>query len=163
MLRFVILAAAAVAQIVPTRSFDPNSLFTRVLTREGTPPPALRVIYTNSPSTCAEWLQAYPASKHGDKYGFDLENVPGGQGYENGGRVATVQLAVADGANECLLFQVGTEGEVPECLRAVLEDPGVAKVGCAVNDDALDLYSDYGVEVNSRVDLGGLSGSRRTR
>ena len=154
---FILLAA----QTVPSLSFSANVFFTHVLTREGAPP-VIRVTYTNCPATCAEWLRTNPASSHDDKYGFDVENVPGGQGFENEGKVATVQLAVADNKDECLLFQV-TGDEVPECLKAVLEDPAVAKVGCAINDDALDLFSDFGVEINSRVDLGGLSGSRRTR
>ena len=117
--------------------------------------PALSISSTNDPKVCLDWLIRNPSSV----YGFDLENVPGGQGFVNGGDVATVQLATEA---ECLVYQKRAGEGWPECLARTLEDRNIIKVGCAVDDDALDLWSE-GLTLNSRLDLGGLSGSVRRR
>lgn len=47
---------------------------------------------------------------------------------------------------------------------SVLNSENILKVGCAVNDDSLDLYNyESSIQLNGRLDLGGIGGCTQVR
>jgi len=67
--------------------------------------------------------------------GFDTETRPSfqkGVSY----RVCLVQLSVG---SVCYLFRLNKIQELPQCLRALLEDPNIIKVGLSTQDDFKNL------------------------
>ncbi|XP_026763911.2 exonuclease 3'-5' domain-containing protein 2 [Galleria mellonella] len=80
--------------------------------------------------------------------GFDCEWVT-----EHGKKrpVALVQLSTFDGY--CGLFRLNMLRTVPNSLKELLEDKTIYKVGVAPTDDAKYLFADYGINLNSSLDI----------
>ncbi|XP_066278735.1 exonuclease 3'-5' domain-containing protein 2-like [Branchiostoma lanceolatum] len=82
--------------------------------------------------------------------GFDCEWVT------RGGKTRPVSLLqLASLAGECGLFRVCRlkDGTIPRCVRDLLADKNVLKVGVACWEDSRRLERDYGVSVRGCVDL----------
>eukprot|EP01116_Phalansterium_solitarium_P007821 TRINITY_DN2077_c0_g1_i2.p1 TRINITY_DN2077_c0_g1~~TRINITY_DN2077_c0_g1_i2.p1 ORF type:complete len:725 (-),score=189.58 TRINITY_DN2077_c0_g1_i2:474-2648(-) len=82
--------------------------------------------------------------------GFDTEWKPNfGNGEDP--PIALVQLA---SRNTCVLFCLLRMGRMPDCLRSVLTDDSICKVGHTVdNNDAAKLLNQHGLVLQNVVDL----------
>lgn len=96
---------------------------------------------------------ALAALSRADVIGFDTESKPTFAKGEESTGPHLVQLATDDTA---WLFQIGAsparDGQ-HEVLRAVLESPGILKVGFGLGDDIRRLRSKLGIETNNVIDL----------
>lgn len=77
--------------------------------------------------------------------GFDAEWV------SDNSRVALVQICTA--SRNCGLFRLNKIQGVPDCLREILEDGRIIKLGVGTGNDAQRLYRDYLIEVRGALDL----------
>lgn len=77
--------------------------------------------------------------------GFDAEWV------NDSGRVALVQICTA--SRTCGLFRLNKLSDVPNCLRKILEDETIIKLGVGTAHDAQRLYRDFSIEVRGSLDL----------
>lgn len=85
----------------------------------------------------------------GKLVGFDTETRPSfqrGVSY----RVCLVQLSVGD---VCYLFRLNKIQEMPACLKQLLEDPHVIKVGLSTQDDFKNLRRWGGLEPRGFIEL----------
>ncbi|XP_072028689.1 exonuclease 3'-5' domain-containing protein 2-like isoform X2 [Amphiura filiformis] len=65
--------------------------------------------------------------------------------------VALLQLAAANGL--CVLIQLCHMQQIPQCLKDLLADKSILKVGVATLDDAVKLQRDYNITTFGCVDL----------
>jgi len=101
-------------------------------------------------STRQQAIEAVETLKQESVLGFDTESRPA---FKKGDNFlpSLVQFATA---SEAYLFQIGQFEEGIECLKPLLEDPDIAKVGVALHDDIRRLkeiapYEDRGfVEIS---------------
>ena len=95
---------------------------------------------------------ALAALSQADVIGFDTESKPTFAKGEESTGPHLVQLATDDRA---WLVQVGPSLSEPlrDMLRAVLEAPGILKVGFGLGDDIRRLRSKLGIETNNVIDL----------
>jgi RNA polymerase sigma factor for flagellar operon FliA len=102
--------------------------------------------------TGAEAAQALAALSNADVVGFDTESKPTFAKGEESTGPHLVQLATESTA---YLFQIGARPQPAEVdvLRAVLESPGILKVGFGLGDDLRRLRAKLGIETQNVVDL----------
>ncbi|MGX4643601.1 3'-5' exonuclease [Massilia sp. SYSU DXS3249] len=95
---------------------------------------------------------ALSALSQADVIGFDTESKPTFAKGEESTGPHLVQLATDDRA---WLIQVGPplSEHLRDMLRAVLEAPGILKVGFGLGDDIRRLRSKLGIETNNVIDL----------
>ena len=95
---------------------------------------------------------ALAALSQADVIGFDTESKPTFAKGEESTGPHLVQLATDDRA---WLVQVGPSlsEHLRDMLRAVLEAPGILKVGFGLGDDIRRLRSKLGIETNNVIDL----------
>jgi ribonuclease D len=100
----------------------------------------------------AEAAAALAALSGSDVVGFDTESKPTFAKGEASTGPHLVQLATDSTA---YLFQIGARQDGPnlDLLRAVLESPGILKVGFGLGDDLRRLRSKLGIETQNVVDL----------
>ncbi|CAH2103071.1 unnamed protein product [Euphydryas editha] len=103
--------------------------------------------------TCEEDSQdvVYELRRRSAQYhaiGFDCEWVTD-QGKRHS--VALLQLSTYDGY--CALFRLCHLKSIPNCLKDLLEDGSIYKVGVAPSDDAKYLANDYSVYLKSTLDI----------
>lgn len=83
-----------------------------------------------------------------DVIGFDTETRPAfkrGQHYS----VALMQLATRD---ECFLIRLNHIG-LPACIKSILEDRGLRKIGLSIHDDFNSLQKIYSLDPAGFIDL----------
>lgn len=102
--------------------------------------------------TEAEAAQALAALSASDVVGFDTESKPTFTRGEESTGPHLVQLATESTA---YLFQIGAKPQPVsvDVLRAVLESPGILKVGFGLGDDLRRLRAKLGIETQNVVDL----------
>ena len=107
------------------------------------------VVLVKSDAEAAAALAALTAS---DVVGFDTESKPTFAKGEESTGPHLVQLATDSTA---YLFQIGARPDPAsvDLLRAVLEAPGILKVGFGLGDDLRRLRSKLGIETRNVVDL----------
>ncbi|MGJ9419825.1 3'-5' exonuclease [Massilia sp. CMS3.1] len=100
----------------------------------------------------ADAAAALAALSSTDVVGFDTESKPTFAKGEESTGPHLVQLATDSTA---YLFQIGTKvnGASVDLLRAVLESPGILKVGFGLGDDLRRLRSKLGIDTQNVVDL----------
>ena len=100
----------------------------------------------------ADAAEALAALSGADVIGFDTESKPTFAKGEDSTGPHLVQLATDDTA---WLFQIGAAppAAAVDVLRAVLEAPGILKVGFGLGDDLRRLRSKLGIETNNVLDL----------
>lgn len=100
----------------------------------------------------ADAAAALAALSNSDVIGFDTESKPTFAKGEESTGPHLVQLATDSTA---YLFQIGARHNVAsvDLLRAVLESPGILKVGFGLGDDLRRLRSKLGIETRNVVDL----------
>jgi RNA polymerase sigma factor for flagellar operon FliA len=100
----------------------------------------------------ADAAAALAALSNSDVVGFDTESKPTFAKGEESTGPHLVQLATDSTA---YLFQIGAKenGAGVDLLRAVLESPGILKVGFGLGDDLRRLRSKLGIETRNVVDL----------
>jgi ribonuclease D len=100
----------------------------------------------------ADAAEALAALSAADVIGFDTESKPTFAKGEESTGPHLVQLATDDTA---WLFQIGAAppAAAVDVLRAVLEAPGILKVGFGLGDDLRRLRSKLGIETNNVLDL----------
>lgn len=83
-----------------------------------------------------------------NEIGFDTETKPSfrrGEKHE----VALLQLSTR---KECFLFRLNKTG-LPECVKMILENPEILKIGVSIHDDFLNLRKKYDLEPCGFIDL----------
>ena len=100
----------------------------------------------------ADAAAALAALSSADVVGFDTESKPTFAKGEESTGPHLVQLATDSTA---YLFQIGAKLNAAsvDVLRAVLESPGILKVGFGLGDDLRRLRSKLGIETQNVVDL----------
>ena len=100
----------------------------------------------------AEAAAALAALSNADVVGFDTESKPTFAKGEESTGPHLVQLATDSTA---YLFQIGANVNLAsvDLLRAVLESPGILKVGFGLGDDLRRLRSKLGIDTQNVVDL----------
>lgn len=102
--------------------------------------------------TAEQAAQARAALSNADVVGFDTESKPTFAKGEESTGPHLVQLATDSTA---YLFQVGARPDPAsvDLLRAVLESPGILKVGFGLGDDLRRLRAKLGIETQNVTDL----------
>ena len=100
----------------------------------------------------ADAVAALAALSSADVVGFDTESKPTFAKGEESTGPHLVQLATDSTA---YLFQIGAKVNAAsvDVLRAVLESPGILKVGFGLGDDLRRLRSKLGIDTQNVVDL----------
>ena len=82
--------------------------------------------------------------------GFDTESMPCFSPDQPHYGVSLLQLS---GREKAFLFRIKLMGGIPKPLRAILSNPGIIKVGAAVNDDVRGLEKHHDFPPRGFVDL----------
>ena len=116
------------------------------------------VTHATDATTVRKWLTAHCDGSEGAVLGFDTETKPMFRKTRRPHPPSVVQLATADA---CLVAQIATsppsqgEREVRQVLAATLANRRILKAGVAIDDDAIDLWLHWGLEMSGRVELAG--------
>ncbi len=86
--------------------------------------------------------------RQSDLIGFDTETRPSFKK----GQIFHVALLQLSSDKECFLFRLNKIG-MPECLKDILEDKNLLKVGLSIHDDFRNLRKKYDFEPDGFVDL----------
>lgn len=116
------------------------------------------VTHATDAATVRRWLTTHCDGSEGAILGFDTETKPMFKKTNRPYPPSVVQLATADA---CLVAQIATsppsigEQEVRQVLAETLANRKILKVGVAIDDDAIDLWLHWGLEMYGRVELAG--------
>lgn len=140
----VALAGAATATILTGYCFYRHRISCRSEFRSA------RIVVIDTPENWNTYRELLLTACYSSRVvGLDCEWVSDQSGHRH--KIALLQIA----PNErlCFLIRLCRLRDTPQELVDLLEYPGVIKVGVAVADDAIKLAVDYGITINSFLDL----------
>lgn len=138
MRRFSLASLLAIALLAPGGALVP-----------GCPP----ITYAANSADVTSWFEAHGGAS---ALGFDTETKPMFRKGRAPNPPACLQLATADSCLVIHLTRLRAEGAWPPPLVAALADERVLKVGVGIDDDAVECWLHWGLDVRGRLDLGGV-------